>query len=96
MLNRAFKWHFNRINMQRGNPNVWTVHYRGKCHQVKEVKCYTPVETAFKKDGRQPRAVLVGFGQVFLDKNKAYIVDTYVVDHMSDDDYFEATSGKEL
>lgn len=21
-----FKAHFNRINMQRGNPNVWTVH----------------------------------------------------------------------
>lgn len=95
-MDKKFVLHFNRVNMQRKNPNVWTVHYKGKCHQVKKVKCHVSVETIFDKDGQQPRAKLIGYGQVYLDKGAAYIINNRVVDTLSDDDYFEATSGKEV
>jgi hypothetical protein len=52
--------HFNRVNMQRGNPNVWTVHFRGACIQGTEVVFNVPTYTTFKPNGRQPRAKVVG------------------------------------
>jgi len=57
-----FRLHFNRINMQRGNPNVWTVHNCRGCFQTHKVILRVPVETIFKKDARQPRAYFSGYG----------------------------------
>lgn len=65
----TFRLHFNRINMQRGNPNVWTVHNSHGCYQVQEVECYVTLRTVFKKDGRQPRAYLTGKGHVSIHEN---------------------------
>lgn len=61
-MNRRLKFrlHFNRINMQRGNPNVWTVHNSRGCFQAQKVVVMVPVESVFKKDGRQPRAYFSG------------------------------------
>jgi len=52
--------HFNRINMQRGNPNVWTVHFRGTCFQAQEIIFNVPSRTTFNPKGRQPRAKIAG------------------------------------
>lgn len=87
---KKFRLHFNRINMQRGNPNVWTVHLSNRCIQVKEVKVYVPVETIFKPDGPQPRAYFSGLAQVNVHKNVAYLVDSESYERMSDDEYFDA------
>jgi len=89
-----FKLHFNRINMQRGNPNVWTVCTSRHCTQVKEVRVWVPVETVFKKDGPQPRAYLTGSADVYVRKGVAYLLDELSPDRMTDDEYFEAIKGK--
>lgn len=52
--------HFNRVNMQRGNPNVWTVHFRGTCYQGEEVVFNVPTFTEYKPKGQQPRAKIRG------------------------------------
>ena len=59
-----FRLHFNRINMQRGNPNVWTVHNCRGCFQGQRVLVYVPLESVFNKDGKQPRAYFTGKGIV--------------------------------
>jgi hypothetical protein len=51
--------HFNRINMQRGNPNVWTVHNSRGCFQGKKVVSLVPMQTVYKPEARQPRAYFV-------------------------------------
>ena len=45
---RAFRYHFNRINMQRGDPRVWTVHTRGQCIQTEQIRCKVPVESRYQ------------------------------------------------
>lgn len=80
--------------MQRKNPNVWTVHTSKGCLQTKEVKCYVPLTTEFKQNGRQPKAKLKGSGAIYIGKDSIYIVDNSIINLMSDDDYFEATSAK--
>jgi hypothetical protein len=57
--------HFNRVNMQRGLPNVWTVHTSKRCYQGSRVRVSIPLETVFKAAGRQPRAYFVGHGRVW-------------------------------
>lgn len=52
--------HFNRVNMQRGNPNVWTVHFRGVCVQGTEVVFNCPTRTTYNPKGQQPRARIIG------------------------------------
>lgn len=60
-----FRVHFNRVNMQRGNDRVWTVHYRRACHQVHEV-VFASAEafTVFAPEKRQPRAWFEGRGKL--------------------------------
>jgi hypothetical protein len=64
MKRRKVKVHFNRINMQRGNPNVWTVHASGVCYQVASVQINVPVHTVYNPAGPQPRAFFSGFAHV--------------------------------
>jgi len=73
MKPRKFRLHFNRINMQRGNPNIWTVHLSDKCIQVREVQVSVPIETIYRPEARQPRAFLSGKGIVTVQGNTAYI-----------------------
>lgn len=70
---KKFRLHFNRINMQRGNPNVWTVHMSKACYQVKSVVSYVTMETRFDPKGRQPRAYLFGRAKILLKGSTAYL-----------------------
>jgi hypothetical protein len=88
-----FKAHFNRVNMQRGNPNVWTVHTSRACYQVTEIKSYVPMLTTFKKDGKQPRAYFSGRAEVRVHNGIAYLLNEHSYESMSDDEYFEARNG---
>jgi len=73
MRPRKFRLHFNRINMQRGNTNIWTVHLSDKCIQVRDVKVCVPIETVYKPTAEQPRAYLSGKGIVTVDGHTAHI-----------------------
>jgi hypothetical protein len=59
---KAFKFfaHFNRIAMQRNEPNKWTIHWRGTCYPATNIEFNVPVHTVFRPYGRQPRARLIG------------------------------------
>lgn len=59
----AFFAHFNRVNMQRGDARVWTVHYRGVCYQATEIVFWVPVRTRYVANGKQPRATLRGYAR---------------------------------
>lgn len=67
MKRLKFKAHFNRVNMQRGNPNVWTVHNSRGCFQGEKIQLHVPVETVFKPNAPQPRAYFVGYGTVSME-----------------------------
>lgn len=70
---RKFRAHFNRVNMQRGNPNVWTVHTSLGCFQGTKVVLRVEAETMFKPDGPQPRAYFTGRGRVRMDGSIIFI-----------------------
>jgi hypothetical protein len=70
---RKFKLHFNRVNMQRGNPNIWTVHQSGICYQVQDVVCMARVQSVYRPDRPQPRAYFTGIGVVVVAGSTAYI-----------------------
>jgi hypothetical protein len=57
------KIHFNQVNMQRGNPKVWTIHFRGVCHQVKGFRSEIDLYSVYNPTGPQPRATLRGWAE---------------------------------
>lgn len=64
---RTFWLHFNRINVQRGDPDVWTVHLSDQCIQTKHVDCRVRIETVYRgATARQPRAYFKGKGRVIV------------------------------
>jgi len=56
------KLHFNRINMQRGDPRVWSAHTSKACHGTEKIVIVRDgevlLETVFNPGGSQPRAYL--------------------------------------
>jgi hypothetical protein len=71
----AFFAHFNRVNMQRKLPQVWTVHFRGTCYQVEGIEFKVPTITRFVPEGKQPRATMRGrAAQVIVSKGQAVVV----------------------
>ena len=71
---RKFKMHFNRINMQRDNHNVWTVCTSKECFQAESVHCKVPVISVYKPTARQPRAYFVGTGHIIQIGNSVFIL----------------------
>jgi hypothetical protein len=73
MTPRKFKIHFNRINMQRGNPNIWTVHWADRCIQAEEIQVNGTIATVYRPEGRQPRAWFEGKGVVKVKGGIAFV-----------------------
>jgi len=47
--------HFNKPGSTKGTP--WTVHYRGACHLVSEIRCKVPMVSEWKPEKKaNPRA----------------------------------------
>lgn len=67
--------HFNRINMQRGNPKVWTVHFRGTCYQAEGIVYKVHTFTTFDPKGRQPRAKVCGRAREVKQQGKQLVVE---------------------
>ena len=77
MKPRVFWVHFNRINVQRGDPDVWTVHLSDQCIQVQHVEIRVPVSTVYRgATARQPRAYFKGKGVVRVSDDTATITCT--------------------
>lgn len=54
----AFWFHYNKpASAKRGRPQI-TVHYRGQCHIVDNIRCGVPTEGRLRQ--RQPRFVVAG------------------------------------
>jgi hypothetical protein len=69
----VFFAHFNRINMQRGDPRVWTVHFRGVCYQCRGFVCRMPIVTQYREEARQPRAILKGKAESVRELKSGYV-----------------------
>jgi len=71
------KLHFNRVNMQRGNPNVWTAHNSHGCFQAEKLVIMhegkVVAETVFKPEAKQPRAYFETHGQVRYEGKTAIV-----------------------
>lgn len=56
--------------MQRGNPNVWTVHTSDRCIQTRNVHVKVPLDAIYKgPEARQPRAFMKGKGVITVGRN---------------------------
>jgi len=67
-----FFYHFNKPMTQKTGEVHWTVHFRDKCHQVKNILCKVQSNTKANKD--QPRGVVQGYcTEVIIDKESATI-----------------------
>lgn len=63
---RTFKIHFNRIAMQRKQPDVWSVQLSDRCLHAPAISIECPVETVFSPDKKQnPRAFFKGRGYIY-------------------------------
>lgn len=63
MKPRKFRVHFNRIAMQRKQPDVWSVQLSDRCLHASRVDILVPVCTMFNPDKKQnPRAFFTGIG----------------------------------
>lgn len=71
---RKFRLHFNRINMQRGLPTVWTIHLSDRCIPATEVIVEVPVTAVFRPEARQPRAWLEGRGRIVSNGPDKWII----------------------
>jgi hypothetical protein len=68
-----FFFHYNKIQSRIKGYNILTLHYKGKCHLVKDIRCNVPIETAARK--YQPRCVLRGRAtRIDIVDEKAYIL----------------------
>jgi hypothetical protein len=69
--------HFNRVNMVRGNPNVWTAHNSRGCFQAEKLVIMHDgkviAETVFAPEAKQPRAYFVAQAEVKYRGKKAII-----------------------
>ncbi len=52
--------HFNKQNALKNKP--WTIHFRGTCYAVKEIKCNVPMISEFKPNKKSnPRAFFTAY-----------------------------------
>lgn len=73
MVILKFRAHFSRVNMQRGDPNVWTVYTSRGCFHGEKIVLEVPVETVFKPNGAQPRAYFTGRGVVTTEGGTIFV-----------------------
>jgi len=71
--------HFNRINMQRGNPKVWTAHNSRACFQGEKIRIVhngvVVAETVYRPEANQPRAYVSVQGNVKVLEDGTLVVE---------------------
>lgn len=61
MSKRVFWFHYNKPMSKKQGRNVLTLHWKGQCHFIHSMNCYTPVRTENRKN--QPKCVIKGKAQ---------------------------------
>jgi hypothetical protein len=73
------KLHFNRPNMFRGDPRVWSAHTYKNCNQAREVLIRHNGQivgrTVYKDGAAQPRAYLEFSGEVSMDADGNAVIE---------------------
>lgn len=66
--------HFNKPGAHKGTP--WTVHFRGVCYVVSEIKCLVPMTSEWKPNKKtNPRAFFTAkVSDVIIENNIATLV----------------------
>ena len=74
---RKIKLHFNRVNMSRKNPRVWSAHTSLSCNPSEEVFIRVNDQvigkTVFRPEASQPRAFIEFKGEVMYENGQAFI-----------------------
>ncbi len=66
--------HFNRINVARKDPDIWTVHMSDRCIQTREVDIRVPLQSIYRgPNARQPRAYFKGKAIVDVRRGKVIL-----------------------
>lgn len=74
MRPRKFRIHFNRIAMQRGQPDVWSVQLSDRCLHGSKVVMAGNIETEFQPQRKNnPRAFFAGIGIVTQKGSTIYV-----------------------
>jgi hypothetical protein len=77
MRPRKFRVHFNRIAMQRKQPEIWSVQLSDRCLHAAHVDILVPCATVFQPDKKEnPRAFFVGLGVARLRGNRVVITES--------------------
>lgn len=70
--------HFNKPGAARkdnSKKTPWSVHWRGSCYQVLEIKCKCPMKSEWRPDkSRSPRAFFTAMVKDIKIKNKTAIL----------------------
>ena len=66
--------HFNKPGSNKGTP--WTVHFRGTCYLVSEIKCLVPMVSEWKPNKKtNPRAFFTAdVSDVLIENNRATLM----------------------
>ena len=77
MKPRVLHLHFNRLNVRKGQADVWTVHRSDRCMQVRKIITHVPMESIYKgATARQPRAFFRCRGVVRITDGTTTITQT--------------------
>jgi hypothetical protein len=69
---KRFYFHYNKLQSQKQNKPIMTLHHNNQCLFVEEITCSVPVQSKINK--RQPRVVIQGFSNNVRVKNKKAII----------------------
>lgn len=72
MKKYRFFLHYNKIVSKQRGEHYWSVHFRKKCHFVKDIQCTVPTES--KTNYTQPYVVMRGFASKVEIKNDKAII----------------------
>lgn len=66
--------HFNKPGSKTGSP--WTVHYRGTCYIVSEIRCLVPMVSEWKPNRKSnPRAFFTAqINHLYISKDNVAIL----------------------
>ena len=72
MSKYRFFLHYNKPLSKQKGEHYWSVHFRGTCHMVKNIKCELPTESKVNK--RQPFVVMQGYAKELIMENDKIII----------------------
>lgn len=66
---RVFYFHYNKVESRRLKQGKMTIHFKGKCHIVDNIRCSASVRTKHSK--RQPFIMMTGLSDdIYFTENE--------------------------